>query len=107
VLRSAVGTLHGIPHLEYLCIQFIPAPSPSHTAEWAAFWRFVATHPPLRCLGMEDLGDWGACPVALLLDTVLVLKHRRPELRLRRFGGRGQSRFGAEMLNCTDIPGDL
>jgi len=103
VLRSAVGTLRAAPHLEYLCSSSIPTDGTS-SEEWAAFWRFVAAHPPLRCLGMEHQGGGECSPAELLLDTILTLRQRHPELQLRRLGaGKG---FITEVLHCTDIPSD-
>jgi len=104
VLRSAVSTMACAPHLECLCSRGMPSIGPSHTEEWRAFWRFVAAHPPLRCLGMESVDETAALAPGLL-DTILVLKHRRPELQLRRLL-EGNKFFG-EVLDCADIPSTL
>jgi len=103
VLEPAVGTLQGAPNLEYLCS--LGNPIPFLPEEWRTFWRFVATHPPLRCLGVEC--EQGEPELGPLLDTILALKQRRPDLQLRRLGAAEHDKsFCLEVLDCPDIPSD-
>ena len=49
--RLSVSALTAAPRLEHLVITEHPNSSTAgNTATWAAFWDFVRTHPPLRCL---------------------------------------------------------
>lgn len=55
------------------------------SGQWAGFWRFVASHPPLRCLLYQaSEGEDPGPAVFMLLDALLLLQRRRPALEVRR-----------------------
>lgn len=104
LLEAGAATLAAARQLEYLTAMTIPTTTVDSedgggaedgagraaAQRWAAFWEFVATHPPLRCLGIDtelrapDQAQARAQPSIALLDALFRLKHRRPGLQLRR-----------------------
>ena len=79
----------------------------SATARWAAFWRWAAVHPSLKCLALacEDSRAHrsSALVYCALLDAVLELQQRRPALRVHR-GKAVDPYFFEDMLALGDIP---
>ena len=69
--------------LETLCLLLPPAAMRLDSGRWWAFWRFVATHPPLRSLLYEVPADSPTCSLQLL-DALLLLQLQRPALQVRR-----------------------
>jgi hypothetical protein len=112
-LQSA-AVLAAAQRLEYLCVLdavgVMATPALAHAERWAAFWRWAACHPSLRCLGLkcEDADSHHTSPrfYFTLLDAVLDLQRRRPALLVRRKlqpEGNDPS-FWAELLSLRDIP---
>lgn len=90
--------LRAAPLLEFLCIGGLSSPSAAHVsrAEGAAFWDWVAQHPPLRRLGLETKPSLSELESLLappphpdLLNEVLILWRRRPTLSVFQTGNRG------------------
>ncbi|KAL4423384.1 hypothetical protein ABPG77_004315 [Micractinium sp. CCAP 211/92] len=124
LLEAGAGTLAAARQLEYLCAMFMPTTTgyseDGRSAEddagraaaqrWAAFWDFAATHPPLRCLGIDTTFHRchprleRATPSVALLDALVRLKHRRPGLHLRRTPQGGGTGFWVECADWKSIP---
>ncbi|PRW44355.1 G8 domain-containing [Chlorella sorokiniana] len=100
----AAGALAQMEQLEFICLVGNPATVPADGPEWHALWVFLASHPPLRCLGLEMYAR--SCPTVELelLDAVVGLKHRRPELQLRRMGRDGRPTCFLETISDACIP---
>ncbi len=81
---AAHALLAQAPQLHTLCLQ-LPLSGVRYPVEnnWAAFWQFVVSHPPLRRLLYEVHADSWTCPVNLL-DALLSLRGQRPALEVRR-----------------------
>jgi len=97
VLEPALSALASAPHLEYLCAIFGTAPPALPEAH--PLWAFAATHPPLRCLGIQ-----AADPTdPFTPEAAAALRLRRPGLRWRYLEG---GDFKGELLGCETIPED-
>lgn len=121
VAQHSLPALTAAPQLEYLCITSIPKPPATLAAEalWQRWWDWAASHPPLRCLGL-DMGPDDAEQLSMaLLDALLALARRRPGLRIRRTVPPADNLswarssealasdfffFWEEMLACQDVP---
>jgi hypothetical protein len=111
VLQRSAAALACATQLEYLCTLSMPETAASSDAEssarWRRFWRFLASHPPLRCFAVET-GHYGdaAEPQALgrpwveLLRALLLLRGMRPDLRIRYLA----SDFEGEASESEAIP---
>lgn len=108
VLQAGAGVLSAAPRLQYIYSIGTPH-TDAHVGhpgclKWCAFWEFVATHAPLRCLGYfttdQDYEDGKGHEH--LADAAFMLNNRRPGLRLRRL--KTDDTFFDEMLDCADIP---
>jgi len=121
VLRSAAaaGVLSGAQRLEYLCCISAPALQPDseeqggqpqgeaaevHRQQWEAFWRFLATHPPLRCFAVLDHPDTSDVSRVSreLLGACFALGRCRPGLQLRLL--QDWECIRDEMLHSEEIP---
>ena len=85
-LELALPSLAALAHaqqLETLCV-LLPSNSLSFDAgQWAAFWQFVATHPPLRRF-VYEVPATSLANNFMLLDALLLLQRRRPALQVQR-----------------------
>lgn len=78
---------------------------------WRAFWEFVATHPPLRCLAYAPNLDFESQERQgshLLVRALFMLNHRRPGLQLRQLAiahdlNPKRMCFFNEIVHCTSI----
>jgi hypothetical protein len=110
---QSVAALAAAQRLEYLCVLDAvggaATPALAHADWWAAFWRWAACHPSLRCLGLEceDAETHHTFPrfYFTLLDAVLDLQGRRPALLVRRTLQRGGNdpSFWGELHSLSDI----
>lgn len=101
-LEAGVAALSAAPRLAYLCS--LDMPKLFSGLVWYEFWDFAATHPSLRCLAIDpSVSDSWSAPVELV-DALLDIRSRRPELQLRRIGREEGMEFVEEMRCCADIP---
>ena len=85
VAERSVPQLAAATRLSHLSLLDLPAKSTSlqQLSEWAAFWHWVATHPPLRRLDMrEQGGDYSGMVPTELLEAGMQLAINRPHLQL-------------------------
>lgn len=79
-------------NLHTICVIVPYADDAFDETHWTAFWKFLAGHPPLRCLLYEVPAEDEPGPdIYMLLDALLLLKSQRPALEMRRLtapGGR-------------------
>jgi len=82
----AAGMLSCAPHLEYLRA-FLPPYALSYDSavpEGHPLWTLAATHPPLRCLGIESYeSDSAQHAGPFTPEATSALRLRRPQLSLR------------------------
>jgi hypothetical protein len=80
---SSVTALAAASQLERLVITGRPDRRADDDAgTWTAFWNFVESHPPLRCLTFHFHDDWPGSHA--LFDAVLCAARRRPALLIQR-----------------------
>lgn len=106
LLEAGAEPLRGAPQLEYIFSDGTPQPG-TRVEGWRAFWQFVATHAPLRCLAYAPTFSERAEVSRGLVSALFNLHHRRPELRLRqldRSWGYTEHSFLHEILECQGIP---
>ena len=100
-LEPAVSALRAAPRLEYVCSLTMPACADE--GRWRAAWDFLATHPPLRCFGIDATSP----PAMPVFDAVIGLKNRRPALPVRRIARSKAASFEVEVLDEDRIPAVL
>lgn len=105
---QALEALRSATQLDYLCCMEDPRynQQPDTQEHWRAFFQFVASHPPLSCLGLEGCYDAHVHVSPQLIDSIIHLAHVRPGLRVRRPTAHSPLTFMHEVLHCPDIPPD-
>ena len=109
---EGLAVLAAARRLEYCCLMGGSGPGADAAAadseRWAAFWRWAATHPSLRCLGVELSHFLVQVPSSRffvsLFDAVVDLQRRRPALRVHRTAQGAAPDFWTEVLTLSDIP---
>lgn len=104
--HSAAAVVANAPNLEFLCSNTLPETPLVNDHYWCRFWRFLTTHPPLRCFAVEmgpvgGLGQATVLPSFELMRALLQLQRTHPALCLRCVAGVD---FQHELCESESIP---